>query len=93
MSKKNLPNRRLHRASGQAFVMLLCHDRVRRQHYLGKYETQESQDEYDRLIAIYTANGRKMPSPETSSGGVLVGQLAVKYLQWAEREKPLQQNG
>ena len=84
MPKKNLPNRRLHKASGQAFVILLCHDGVRRCHYLGKYSSPESRSEYDRLIGIYTANGRKMPPPEKESAGVLVKELAVKYLQWAE---------
>jgi len=84
MPKKNLPNRRLHKASGQAFVVLLCHDGVRRTHYLGKYSSKESQDEYDRLIGIYTANGRKLPPPESETRGVLVKELAVKYLQWAE---------
>jgi len=84
MPKKNLPNRRLHKASGQAFVILLCHDGVRRCHYLGKNSSPESQKEYDRLIGIYTANGRKLPPPETASAGVLVKELAVKYLQWAE---------
>ena len=84
MPKKSLPSRRFHKASEQAFVVLLYHDGVRRCHYLGKYNSQESRDEYDRLIGIYTANGRKMPPPETSAGGVSVGQLAVKYLQWAE---------
>ena len=84
MPKKNLPNRRFHKHSGQAFVVLLCHDGVRRCHYLGKYNSPESQSEYDRLIGIYTANGRKMPPPESPSKGILVGELAVKYLQWAE---------
>jgi hypothetical protein len=84
MPKKNLPNRRHHKASGQAFVVLLCHDGVRRTHYLGKYSSPESQSEYDRLIGIYIANGRKLPPPETASAGVLVKELAVKYLQWAE---------
>jgi len=51
---------------------------------LGKYTSPESQKEYDRLIGIYTANGRKLPPPETSSAGVLVKELAVKYLRWAE---------
>jgi integrase len=83
MPKKNLPNYRLHKATKQAFVVLLCHDGVRRYRFLGKHGTPESRSEYDRLIAIYTANGRKMPPPETSAG-VLVKELAVKYLQWAE---------
>jgi hypothetical protein len=84
MSKKNLPNRRLHKASGQAFVILLSHDGIRRCHYLGKYSSPESRSEYDRLIGIYTANGRKMPPPESESKSDLVKELAVKYLQWAE---------
>ena len=84
MPKKSLPNRRHHKASGQAFVVLLCHDGVRRCHYLGKYNSRESQEEYDRLIGIYTANGRKMPPPDSESRGVLVKELAVKYLQWGE---------
>jgi len=70
MSKKNLPNYRLHKATKQAFVVLLCHDGVRRSRYLGRHGTPESRKEYDHLIAIYTANGRnrRKKFPKKSPG-------------------------
>ncbi len=40
-----------HKAKGLAYVTL-----GGRVHYLGKYGTEESRREYDRLIAIYEAN-------------------------------------
>ena len=78
MPKKNIPNYRLHKASGQAFVEL-----DGRRFYLGKYESKASREEYDRRIAEYLANGRKLP-PTLAKTGTSCQELAVKFLEWAE---------
>jgi hypothetical protein len=54
--RPRVPSYRLHKASGQAVVTLDGKD-----HYLGKHGTPESQAKYERLLALYLANGRALP--------------------------------
>ncbi|HEY2159266.1 MAG TPA: hypothetical protein VGH33_26810 [Isosphaeraceae bacterium] len=56
-----LPSYRLHRPSGRAVVTLGGKD-----HYLGRYGSAESRDEYDRLIGEFLASGRGRPKAEDS---------------------------
>ena len=56
MPKTNIPNYRLHKATGQAFVEL-----GGRRFYLGKHGSKASREEYERRIAEYLGNGRKLP--------------------------------
>jgi hypothetical protein len=59
VTKQN-PSYRLHRATGQAVVTLSGKD-----HYLGPHASAESRAEYDRLLAAWLANGRRLaPAPE-----------------------------
>ena len=53
------PKYRKHRPSGQAVVTLNGKD-----FYLGPYGTKASRAEYDRLIAMWLANGRRLPADE-----------------------------
>jgi len=46
----------LHQASGQAVVYF-----DRKEHYLGAYDSPESRAEYDRLLALWLKNSRKLP--------------------------------
>lgn len=48
-----IPAYRLHRPSGQAVVTLNYQD-----HYLGRYGTRASRDQYDRLIGVWLQQGR-----------------------------------
>ena len=48
MARKNLPGYLHHKRSGQAIVVLQG-----KTIYLGKYKSQASRDEYDRVIADY----------------------------------------
>ena len=57
--KRLNPSYRKHRASGQAVVTIDGRD-----HYLGPHGTKASHLEYDRLISLWLANGRRMPTPE-----------------------------
>jgi hypothetical protein len=68
-----------HKASGQAVVRIDGTD-----HYLGKYGTPASQAEYDRLIAEWLGNGRRLAAP-TADDGLTVAELILAYWQWAER--------
>ena len=78
MPKTNIPNYRLHKATGQAFVEL-----GGRRFYLGKHGSKASKTEYERRFAEYLANGRKLP-PTTTKTGISCQELAIRFLEWAE---------
>ena len=78
MPKRNIPNYRLHKATGQGFVEL-----GGRRFYLGKYGSKASRGEYERRVAEYLANGRKLP-PTGVKAGISCQELAIQFLEWAE---------
>jgi hypothetical protein len=66
----HIPQYRFHKASGQAAVVL---DGT--WIYLGPYNSAESREKYDRLIAEWLAAGRKPPiasEPELTIGGLML---------------------
>ena len=67
-----IPKYRLHRASGQAVARFNGVD-----YYLGKYGSQESRDEYDRLLGEWMIKGRQAPLKSVRSP---VGQMTVNEL-------------
>ena len=75
MPKKNIPNYRLHKASGQAVVEL-----EGRTLYLGKHGSKASWEEYERRIAEYLANGRKLP-PTLAKNGISCQELTINFLE------------
>ena len=77
MPKTNIPNYRLHKSTGQAFVEL-----GGRRFYLGKHGSKSSREEYERRIAEYLANGRKLP-PTRKKTGISCQELSVHVLDWA----------
>jgi integrase len=72
------PSYCLHKASGQAVVRIDGKDR-----YLGEYGSQDSKAEYDRLIAEWLGNGRRL-APVTVADGLTVEELLASYWRWAE---------
>ena len=78
MPKRNIPNYRHHKASGQAFVEL-----GGRRFYLGKHGSKASREEYERRIAEYLGNGRQLAPTQTKTG-ISCQELAVRFLEWAE---------
>jgi integrase len=72
------PSYRLHKPSGQAVVTLDGHDI-----YLGKHDTPESRAEYDRRIAEWLANARRLPVRADEPAGLTVNQLLVAFLRHA----------
>ena len=57
----SLPKYRHHKASGQAIVTLSGKD-----YYLGPHGTQVSKAQYDRVIAEWLANDRRLPTDNES---------------------------
>ena len=78
MPKTNIPNYRLHKATGQAFIEL-----GGRRFYLGKHGSKASKEEYQRKLAEYLANGKKLP-PTLAKTGITCQELAIHFLEWAE---------
>ena len=78
MPKRNIPNYRLHKATGQGFVEL-----GGRRFYLGKHGSKASRDEYERRVAEYLTNGRQLPPTKTKTG-ISCQELAIQFLEWAE---------
>ena len=76
---KRTPSYCHHKGSGQAVVRIDGKD-----HYLGKYDSEESRQEYDRLIAEWLAAGRRLPEAKTGDG-LTVNDLILAYWRWAEK--------
>lgn len=62
--------RRLHKASGQAVVTFDQHD-----YCLGKFRSIERRKEYDRLIGLCLANGRRLPASAATACDLTVVEL------------------
>ena len=74
------PSYRHHKPSGQAVVTLDGRDI-----YLGRYGTPQSRAEFDRLLAEWLSNGRRLPAPASAHGTDLsVNELALAYLAFAD---------
>src|SRR5271166_6097771 len=72
------PSYRHHKPSGQAVVTLDGRDI-----YLGRYGSPESRAEFDRLLAEWLSNGRRLPAPASGSD-LTVNELASAYLDHAD---------
>ncbi len=68
------PKYRKHRASGQAIVTLDGRD-----FYLGPHGTKTSHHEYDRLIAEWLANGRRLPVGHEDIALTTMAELMAAY--------------
>ena len=72
---RTVPSYRQHKPSGQAVVTLSGRDI-----YLGKYGTNASRAEYDRLIGEWPASGRCLPRP---AADMTVAELAIRFWRFA----------
>ncbi len=80
MSKpKRVPSYRLHKPSGQAVVELNGES-----FYLGLHGTEHSKVKYDRLIAEWLANGRRVPDNHRDGPDRLVCEVAAAYWEFAQ---------
>lgn len=73
------PSYRLHRPTGQAVVTLSGRD-----FYLGKHGVPASRAEYDRLVAEWLANGRRLPAAGEPSADLSVAELILAYVKFAD---------
>ncbi len=78
MAKRRVPGYLRHKASGQALVRINGRD-----FYLGKYDSPESKDEYDRLISKWLHNVGVLLST-LAEDGISVNELCLAYLNYAE---------
>ncbi len=81
-----IPKYRLHKPTGQALVEM-----AGQRLYLGKHGTPESRERYERLLAEYLANGRRVPDwallrerRESGASALLIVNLLARYLEHAE---------
>ena len=80
-----VPSFRLHKPSGQAVVTIRQSDGVRRDVYLGEYNTPRSRQEYARIVAELAVNPGS-PAPPSERGpdtNLTMNQLLVAYLHHA----------
>ena len=76
--RKQLPKYCHHKSSGRAFVRI-----GGKMYYLGKYNSNASRREYDRIIGEFIANGRQaLHDPDT----ILIESLIVSFLDYVEKE-------
>ena len=78
--KTRTPSYRHHKSSGQAVASLNGRD-----FYLGKYGTDASRAEYDRLIAEWLVNGRRLPRVREDITDYTITEVLAAYWKHAER--------
>jgi hypothetical protein len=85
-----IPAYRLHKRSGFAVVTLPDGPGKRRHVQLGRHGTPESRAEYDRVIAEWAANGRRLtPEPTAASpAGPTVNDVLLAFDDHAQRRYP-----
>jgi hypothetical protein len=74
------PSYRLHKPTNQAVVTLDGRDL-----YLGRSGSSESRAEYDRLVAEWLTNGRRLPVANSEGGSDLtINEMLLAYLTFAD---------
>jgi hypothetical protein len=74
-----VPQYRHHKASGQGVVTLDGQD-----HYCGPYRDSASKIEYDRIVAIWLANGRRAEPGAAEKRDISVNELIVRFWDHAD---------
>ena len=83
--RKHIPSYRLHKQSGQAIVTLTDGAGGRRDVLLGPHGTEESRQEYLRVLKEWEAAGRRLHQPGARTAADLtVNELVLAYWRWAE---------
>lgn len=86
-SQQRIPSLCLHKPTGQAYVSI-----EGRHHYLGKHGLPQTQERYNRFIAEWLSNGRRL---RVDPHEITVSEVCAAYLKYAEDYfvKPGDQNG
>ena len=79
-AKKRIPNYRLHSSTGRAVVTLDGRD-----FYLGKHDTAGSREAYDRTIAEWLANGRRLPNRTREAASFTVNEVVLAFMKHARQ--------
>jgi integrase len=82
-TKPRVPSYRLHKQSGQAVVTLPDGLGGRHDVLLGKYDTEESKAEYQRVLLEWEANGRRLPARQATAD-LTVAELIERFWRWSE---------
>ncbi|MEN8148991.1 MAG: site-specific integrase [Planctomycetota bacterium] len=77
--RRKIPSLRHHRASGRGVVTLGGTDI-----YCGTFGTQVCQDEYDRVVTEWLANGRRLPTEYAPVMGLTVTEVLLRYWDHAD---------
>ena len=77
--RKQLPKYCRHKATNRAFVRI-----GGKMYYLGKYNSDTSHKEYERIIAEFIANGRQ---PFQKPEEILIENLTARFLDYARNEQ------
>ncbi|MFO0806008.1 MAG: site-specific integrase [Gemmataceae bacterium] len=78
----SIPAYRLHKPSGQAVVTLRING-IRRDVYLGRFNSAESRREYGRLLAEAAARPSVSPVANEGAAGPTVAEVMVAYMRFA----------
>ncbi len=75
MAAKRSPSFRVHKATGQGYVVLDGHF-----YYLGRHDRPEARQEYHRLVHEWLAADQQAPPP----ADITIAELLVRYLAHVE---------
>ena len=79
-----VPKYRHHKSSGHAFVAIAGNN-----HFLGKFNSPESKEKYDRLIAEWLTRHRRTTAPDGGGAGTItITELVLAYRVHAEATYP-----
>jgi hypothetical protein len=82
---RSIPSYRRHKASRQGIVTLADGLGGRRDVLLGKYKTKASQAQYERVIAEWLANGRRLATPTADAPTLTMNELMLRFMEHADR--------
>lgn len=77
--KRRVPSYRHHKRSKQAVVTLDGRD-----FYLGPYDSEASRREYDRLVGIWQANGRRLPAVSAEHAETSINEIILAFMRHAK---------
>jgi len=77
--RRRIPKYRHHKPSGQAVVTLSGRD-----FYLGNHGSTASHEEYERRIAEWLANGRRLSEAAPNRPALTVGEVILRYWEHAQ---------
>ena len=78
------PAYREHKPTGQAVVTLPLGGGKRKDVYLGRFGSDESKAEYNRVLAEWCANGRRAPELPDAANDITINELVSRFIDHAD---------